>query len=82
MALSMKYGKLNIRGVAEDEPVFILRAQDQLAETTIEVYRSLLASIKAPLAKTLQKEIDAFLSWSGKKRCRISVILLYTRKLR
>ena len=68
MALSGKYGKLNIPRVGEDEPIFILRAQDQLAETTIEVYRSLLASLGSPLAKNLQKEIDAFRRWSGTKK--------------
>ena len=32
MAVSGKYGKLDIPKIGEDEPVFILRAQDKLAE--------------------------------------------------
>lgn len=37
MALSGKYGKLNIPRVGEEEPVFILRAQDRLAEFAMEM---------------------------------------------
>ena len=68
MALSGKYGKVNIPSVGEDEPVFILRAQDEVAEATIEVYRSLVASLGSPMVKSLQKEIDAFRCWNGKKK--------------
>ncbi|MFO7461753.1 MAG: hypothetical protein R6X07_14140 [Desulfatiglandales bacterium] len=44
MALSTNYGKLSIPKVGADEPVFILRAQDKLAETAIDIYRVLSAS--------------------------------------
>jgi hypothetical protein len=68
MALSGKYGKVNIPNVGEDEPVFILRAQDKLAESAIEMYRSLVGSHGSPLADELQKEIDAFRRWRGPKK--------------
>jgi hypothetical protein len=68
MALSGKYGKVDIPKIGEDEPVFILRAQDKLAEPAIEMYRSLTASHSSPLAEVLQKEIDAFRRWSGPKK--------------
>jgi len=32
MALSLKYGKIDIPRINDGEPVFILRAQDKLAE--------------------------------------------------
>jgi len=67
MAISGKYGKLNIPGVGADEPVFILRAQDKLGETAIEMYQSLAASHGRPLANSLQKEIEAFKKWPTKK---------------
>ena len=41
MAVSTKYGKLSIPKVGDDEPVFILRAQDKLAEAAIEMYKAL-----------------------------------------
>ena len=65
MALSGKYGKVNIPKVGEDEPVFILRAQDQLAEAAIEIYRTLAASHGSPLAASLQQEIENFRQWRG-----------------
>ncbi len=67
MAVSGKYGKLRIPKVGADEPVFILRAQDKLAETAIEMYRALAASHERPLANSLQKEIEAFKKWPTKK---------------
>ena len=44
MALSGKYGKLNIPGIAAEEPVFILRAQDSLAAMVVQIYQLLAAS--------------------------------------
>ncbi len=67
MAISGKYGNLSIPKVGADEPVFILRAQDKLAETAIEMYRALAASHGRPLANSLQKEIEAFKRWPTKK---------------
>jgi len=68
MAVSGKYGKVNIPRIGADEPVFILRAQDKLADTAIDMYRSLAASHGRPLAASLQKEIDAFKKWPGNKK--------------
>ena len=68
MAISGKYGKLNIPNVGQDEPVFVLRAQDRLAAPTIEMYRTLVASHGSSLADALQREIDAFRRWSGRKK--------------
>jgi hypothetical protein len=66
MAVSGKYGRLNIPRIGEDEPVFILRAQDKLAGPAIEMYRLLAASHGARLAGELEKEIQSFRRWSGK----------------
>ncbi|MBI2908821.1 MAG: hypothetical protein HYX92_14355 [Chloroflexi bacterium] len=68
MALSAKYGKVNIPKVGENEPVFILRAQDKLAQPAIEMYRSLAASHGAKLADSLQQEITSFQRWNGSKK--------------
>ena len=51
MALSGKYGKLDIPKIAAGEPVFILRAQDVLAATAIQMYQLLVDSHGCPLAK-------------------------------
>jgi flavorubredoxin len=68
MAISGKYGKVDIPRIGNDEPVFILRAQDKLAEAAIEMYKALAASHGSPLAKDIQKEIDAFKNWGGRKK--------------
>jgi hypothetical protein len=68
MAQSSKYGNLEIPKIGADEPVFILRAQDQLAETAIAMYRDLAASHGAAAARDLEAEIQRFRRWNGSKK--------------
>lgn len=68
MAVSGKYGRIDIPGIGDDEPVFILRAQDRLAEPAVETYRVLAQSHGSSLANSLQSEVEAFQKWSGKKK--------------
>lgn len=68
MAISGKYGKINIAKIGADEPVFIIRAQDLLAVPSLEMYLTLAASHDLPLAKDVAKQIDAFRAWSGPKK--------------
>jgi len=68
MALSGKYGRLSIPRIGDDEPVFILRAQDKLAETALEMYRLLVASHGCGLANQVQKEVERFRQWAGPKK--------------
>ena len=68
MAISGKYGKLNIPNIDDDEPVFILRAQDRLADTAIGIYRLLAASHGCRMADSVQKEVEEFQQWSGSKK--------------
>ncbi len=68
MAVSGKYGTINIPKIGANEPVFILRAQDKLAEAAIQMYRALAASHGSRVAEGLEKEIDSFRKWSGKRK--------------
>lgn len=68
MALSGKYGKLNIPRIGDEEPVFILRAQDKLAEPTIEMYRLLAATHGCQMAEGIHKEIENFQKWQGNRK--------------
>jgi hypothetical protein len=68
MAISSKYGNIDIPKVGKEEPVFILRAQDKLAQAAIEMYRSLAASHGSAVADALSKELDRFRRWTGKKK--------------
>ncbi len=67
MAVSGKYGQIDIPRIGPDEPVFILRAQDKLAESALEMYRALAASHDRPVAHGLAEEIEAFRTWPSKK---------------
>ena len=68
MAVSGKYGQVNIPKVGLGEPIFILRAQDRLAVAALEMYRALAESHGSPLAAKIKKEIDRFERWEGSKK--------------
>ena len=68
MALSGKYGKLDIPKIASEEPVFILRAQDALAVAVIRMYQLLAESHGRPLAGELDRQIEAFRKWQGNRK--------------
>jgi hypothetical protein len=68
MAISGKYGKLTIPRIGDNEPVFILRAQDQLAAPAIEMYKLLTASHDCKMAVSLEKKVEKFRSWNGNKK--------------
>jgi hypothetical protein len=68
MAISGKYGKLNIPKIGEAEPVFILRAQDRLAQGVVEIYKVLAASHGYSSIDSLDREIDRFRNWEGERK--------------
>lgn len=68
MAISGKYGKIDIPKVGEDEPVFILRAQDRLAQGMVEIYKVIAGVHDSPMVNELDKEIERFRNWSGLRK--------------
>ena len=68
MAISDKYGKVNIPKIGTEEPVFILRAHDRLADAAIQMHQALASSHGSAVAKDLGKQIQSFQQWSGKKK--------------
>lgn len=68
MAISGKYGQIDIPKIKADEPVFILRAQDKLAQDAVELYKILANSHNSKLAGKLDEEIARFRKWSGPKK--------------
>jgi len=68
MALSGKYGKIDIPNIGDDEPVFILRAQDRLAQGMVEIYKVIADLHDSPLVDGLSKEIERFRNWAGKRK--------------
>lgn len=68
MAISGKYGRITIPKIGEEEPVFILRANDQLAEAAIDMYRLLAKSHGLAIADGVATEIEKFRAWPGPKK--------------
>jgi len=68
MAISGKYGKLDIPKIGKDEPVFILRAKDRLAAAAVELYGIPASSHGAPVIEKLQDEIEKLRTWGGIKK--------------
>lgn len=67
MAVSERYGRLDIPSVGEDEPVFILRARDILAEDAIKMYKLLAEAHGCHLGEAVERQIRAFDDWAGEK---------------
>lgn len=68
MAISEKYGKINIIGIGDDEPVFIIRARDMLSEHAILTYKILASSHNLSIARDVEDVLDAFILWDGEKK--------------
>lgn len=58
MARDLKYGKIDIPGIGEDEPVFIIRAQDGLSIKTIRGYKVLAADTNPPRPDEFIEKLD------------------------
>jgi len=63
MGISQKYGRIAIPSVGEYEPVFILRAQDRLAEPAMQMYRLLAEAHGIRKDEALSTEINCFRRW-------------------
>lgn len=68
MAISKKYGTLTVSKVEDEEPVFIIRAQDRLAVPAIQMYKALAESHDLELAGELEGVIEDFRQWKGKTK--------------
>lgn len=75
MAWSRTYGKLDIPMIGENEPVFILRGQDVLAQAAIEMYRLLAEAHGCRVAEALSSEVNSFKAWTGERRLPVWPVL-------
>lgn len=65
MAHSVKYGRLDIAGIPDDEPVFVLRASDTVALAAITNYREMCMLVNCNVAHTdaIQQFLSDFEDW-------------------
>jgi len=69
MAIDQKYGLINIPGVPQDEPVFVLRGQDAAAVETILHYAEVAYRVGARVEhiEHILKSVQAVARWPHKK---------------
>jgi hypothetical protein len=69
MAIDQKYGLVNIKGVPQDEPVFILRGQDAAAAEAILHYAEIAHRVgcEAEHVEHIMKSYKAVARWPVKK---------------
>lgn len=71
MAIDTKYGKVAVPGIPDNEPVFILRAQDLLALPTILHYSAMidgLDRLEDRMSEGLRRVVLAFTQWPGTRK--------------
>lgn len=69
MAIDKKYGKIDIPGIPDEEPIFVIRGQDALAEHAVHHYSEMCARHGRPL-EFIQSVNEAALTlsrWPNKK---------------
>ena len=68
MAKDTKYNIVDVEGIPEDEPIFVLRAQDVFAVAVIRFYQDLRdSSGDYDGVQSLESAIVKFMSWRPKK---------------
>lgn len=65
MAFDSKYGEVDIKGVPDDEPVFILRGQDLTATVALQMYSDI--QIDHAIKESVSLTIKRFQAWGTKK---------------
>jgi hypothetical protein len=67
MAIDLKYGHIPVAGVGDDEPVFVVRAQDVLSPRLLRIYRELCAVAGSPPRHLdgIGESVTAFESWQA-----------------
>lgn len=71
MAIDNKYGRIEIPGIPDDEPVFVLRAQDALAVPTICHYSSLVRELQRhedKMLEALRLVLRKFSEWKSPRK--------------
>jgi hypothetical protein len=67
MAKEEKYGAIDIKGIPEDEPVFVLRAQDVFAPVILKHYADLRDCASAGGGNRIRVIREHFIDWPKKK---------------
>ena len=67
MAVSERYGVLEIPSIGRTAPVFVLRASDILAGEAIKMYKLLAEAHGRDLGEVVERQIRLFSEWDGER---------------
>lgn len=68
MARDTKYDIVDVTGIPDDEPIFVLRAQDAFSVATLRYYKDLRDSAgDEEGAADIERSINRFKAWPTKK---------------
>lgn len=62
-----KYGQIHIEGVPDDEPCFLIRAQDAYAVGFLKLYYMFRSSVDDAECVRLRNTIEKFMKWPKRK---------------
>jgi len=65
--IDYKYGKIDIDGTPEDEPCFVLRAQDCFAVGILKMYLLFAGHMPGIHGSIIKHNIELFENWKHKK---------------
>lgn len=75
MAVSEKYGQIDILGIPDDEPVFIIRAKDALAVPATQDYlhRAVKSNCNEEFVTRTGQSIELIAEWQNANQDRVKV---------
>lgn len=69
MAVDSKFGQLEIPGIPEDEPVFVIRAKDAISAMAVSAYKDIRLNQSEPPSEEfvdhLDDEVSKFVLWQA-----------------
>jgi hypothetical protein len=65
--IDLKYGKIDVPGVPDDEPCIIIRSQDVFAVGLLKIYYMFISGMGGKHEQVLINTIDAFIKWPKRK---------------
>jgi hypothetical protein len=71
--MATKHNDTCLRNAADDEPIFVLRAHDQVAPACVRHWAALAEALRAPADKVAEARAlaDAMKAWQAEHGCKV-----------
>jgi len=75
MAIDLKYGKFDIEGIGENEPIFILRGRDLASTVAILAYYEICAIAGSPKShlENIMVNVEYFNKWQAENESAMQI---------